>query len=148
VSFGNNAYGIKTAARTYFDKETNKLDIPESALLIGMLKATTLYNPTRNPERSVERRNVVLSQSNKYEFINSTEFNRYKDTPLKLKEGHVDNNGDGDSYLRTAVAKYLEKWCDDNGYDLYEDGLKIYTTIDSKLQKYAEEAVNEQMKTL
>lgn len=148
VSFGNNAYGIKTAARTYFDKETNKLDIPESALLIGMLKATTLYNPTRNPERSVERRNVVLSQMNKYEFINSTEFNRYKNTPLKLKEGHVDNNGDGDSYLRTAVAKYLEKWCDDNGYDLYEDGLKIYTTIDSKLQKYAEEAVNEQMKTL
>lgn len=148
VSFGNNAYGIKTAARIYFDKETNKLEVPESALLIGMLKATSIYNPIRNPQKALERRNVALAQMNKYKFISAAELNTYKDTPIKLKEGRVDDGSDGDSYLRAAVDKYLEKWCKDNDYNLYEDGLKIYTTIDSKLQQYAEEAVAEQMKTL
>lgn len=148
VSFGNNAYGIKTASRVYFDKEANQLEVPESALLVGMLKGTTTYNPIRNPQRALERRNVALAQMNKYNFISAAELNTYKNTPIKLKEGRVDEGSDGDSYLRAAVDKYLEKWCKDNGYDLYEDGLKIYTTIDSKLQQYAEEAVAEQMKTL
>lgn len=148
VSFGNNAYGIKTAARIYFDKEANQLDIPESALLVGMLKGTTTYNPIRNPQKAFERRNVALAQMNKYNYISNAELNTYKNTPIKLKEGRIDEGSDGDSYLRAAVDKYLEKWCKDNGYNLYEDGLKIYTTIDSKLQQYAEEAVNEQMKTL
>jgi penicillin-binding protein 1A len=148
VSFGNNAYGIKTAARVYFDKQASTLDVPEAALLVGMLKGTSLYNPFRNPDRALERRNVALSQMNKYNFIKQNELETFISTPLKLKEGLVDDNGNGDSYLRSAVAKYLEKWCTDNGYDLYEDGLKIYTTIDSKLQQHAEEAVNEQMKTL
>jgi len=148
VSFGNNAYGIKTASRIYFDKEANQLDVPESALLVGMLKGTTTYNPIRNPQRALERRNVALAQMNKYNFISSAELNTYKNTPIKLKEGRVDEGSDGDSYLRAAVDKYLEKWCKDNNYDLYEDGLKIYTTIDSKLQQYAEEAVADQMKTI
>ncbi|SDK97448.1 penicillin-binding protein 1A [Pedobacter sp. ok626] len=148
VSFGNNAYGIKTAARIYFDKEANQLDVPESALLVGMLKGTTTYNPIRNPQKALERRNVALAQMNKYNYISTAELNTYKNTPIKLKEGRIDEGSDGDSYLRAAVDKYLEKWCKDNGYNLYEDGLKIYTTIDSKLQQYAEEAVNEQMKTL
>ncbi|TCC84144.1 penicillin-binding protein [Pedobacter hiemivivus] len=148
VSFGNNAYGIKTAARVYFDKEANQLDVPESALLVGMLKGTTTYNPIRNPQKALERRNVALAQMNKYNYISAAELNAYKNTPIKLKEGRIDEGSDGDSYLRAAVDKYLEKWCKDNGYNLYEDGLKIYTTIDSKLQQYAEEAVNEQMKTL
>ncbi|WEK21149.1 MAG: transglycosylase domain-containing protein [Candidatus Pedobacter colombiensis] len=148
VSFGNNAYGIKTASRIYFDKEANQLDVPESALLVGMLKGTTTYNPIRNPQKALERRNVALAQMNKYNFISAAELNTYKNTPIKLKEGRVDEGSDGDSYLRAAVDKYLEKWCNDNGYDLYEDGLKIYTTIDSKLQQYAEEAVADQMKTL
>jgi penicillin-binding protein 1A len=148
VSFGNNTYGIKTAARVYFDKETNELDVPESALLVGMLKGTSLYNPVKNPKKAVERRNVALSQMNKYGYINAAELKKYTNTPLKLKEGIVDNSSEGDSYLRAAVDKYLEKWCEDNDYNLYEDGLKIYTTIDSKLQGYAEEAVAEQMKTL
>jgi penicillin-binding protein 1A len=146
VSFGNNAYGIKTASRIYFDKEANELDVPESALLVGMLKGTSLYNPVKNPEKALERRNVALAQMNKYNYISATELNTYKSVPIKLKEGRVDEGSDGDSYLRAAVDKYLEKWCKDNNYDLYEDGLKIYTTIDSKLQKYAEEAVAEQMK--
>lgn len=148
VSFGNNAYGIKTAARIYFDKETNQLEVPESALLVGMLKGTTTYNPVRNPIKALERRNVALAQMNKYNYITAAELNTYKNTPIKLKEGRIDEGSDGDSYLRAAVDKYLEKWADDNNYDLYEDGLKIYTTIDSKLQKYAEEAVAEQMKII
>ena len=148
VSFGNNAYGLKTAARIYFDKETNELTVPESAVLIGMLKGTTIYNPLRNPERALERRNTVLAQMNKYEYLSTADLNTYKSSPLKLKAGNLDEGSDGDSYLRAAVAKYLEKWCTDNGYDLYEDGLKIYTTIDSKLQKYGEEAVAEQMKII
>ncbi|MDR6782522.1 penicillin-binding protein 1A [Pedobacter africanus] len=146
VSFGNNAYGIKTASRVYFDKEANELDVPESALLVGMLKGTSLYNPVKNPQKALERRNVALAQMNKYSYISAAELNAYKSVPIKLKEGRVDEGSDGDSYLRAAVDKYLEKWCKDNNYDLYEDGLKIYTTIDSKLQKYAEEAVAEQMK--
>jgi penicillin-binding protein 1A len=148
VSFGNNAYGIKTASRIYFDKEANQLEVPESALLVGMLKGTTTYNPIRNPQKALERRNVALAQMNKYNYISTAELNTYKNTPIKLKEGRIDEGSDGDSYLRAAVDKYLEKWCKDNGYNLYEDGLKIYTTIDSKLQQYAEEAVAEQMKTL
>ncbi len=148
VSFGNNAYGIKTAARIYFDKEALELNIPESALLVGMLKGTSSYNPLRNPDKASDRRNVVLAQMYKYKYIKEAELNTYKNTPLNLKEGRIDEGSDGDSYLRAAVAKYLEKWCEDNGYNLYEDGLKIYTTIDSKLQKYAEEAVADQMKTL
>jgi penicillin-binding protein 1A len=148
VSFGNNAYGIKTASRIYFDKEANALEVPESALLVGMLKGTTTYNPIRNPQKAMERRNVALAQMNKYNYISAAELNTYKNTPIKLKEGRVDEGSDGDSYLRAAVDKYLEKWCKDNNYDLYEDGLKIYTTIDSKLQKYAEEAVADQMKTI
>ena len=148
VSFGNNAYGINTAARVYFDKQALELDAPEAALLVGMLKGTSTYNPIKYPERARERRNVALSQMNKYKFISNAELASYKKTPVKLKEGHLDDSSNGDSYLRSAVAKILEKWCTDNGYDLYEDGLKIYTTIDSKLQAHAEEAVNEQMKTL
>jgi penicillin-binding protein 1A len=148
VSFGNNAFGIKTAARIYFDKEAQELNVPESALLVGILKGTSYYNPIKNPEKALERRNIALAQMDKYKYITNAEYNQYKATSLQLKEGRVDEGSDGDSYLRAAVAKYLEKWCEVNGYNLYEDGLKIYTTIDSKLQKYAEEAVNEQMKII
>lgn len=148
VPFGNNSYGISTAALHYFNKPVNKLELEESALLVGMLKATSTYNPIKNPEKALERRNIVLSQMRKYDFLTEETFVKAKETPIKLDLGKNTGKNDGDSYLRTAVAKWLEKWCDDNGYDLYEDGLKIYTTIDSRLQKYAEEAVQEQMKTL
>jgi penicillin-binding protein 1A len=146
VSFGNNTFGIKTAARIYFDKEALDLNVPESALLVGMLKGTSYYNPLKNPKNALVRRNIALAQMDKYKYITNAEYNTYKNTSLQLKEGRVDEGSDGDSYLRAAVAKYLEKWCETNGYNLYEDGLKIYTTIDSKLQNYAQEAVNEQMK--
>ena len=148
VPFGNNSYGINTAARKYFNKEVNKLKIEESALLVGMLKATTTYNPLKNPEKALERRNIVLSQMEKYQFLSSADYQKIVKKPIKLNSGSDLGKNDGDSYLRSAVSKWLEKWCEENKYDLYEDGLKIYTTIDSKLQKYAEEAVQEQMKIL
>lgn len=148
VPFGNNTFGIKTASKKYFNKETEKLDVEQSALLVGMLKATTTYNPDNNPEKALERRNVVLSQMEKYKYLSPEEYRRYSSRPLNIHPGDVEDEDQGDSYLRSAVAKYLDKWCDDNGYDLYESGLKIYTTIDSKLQGYAEEAVAEQMKIL
>lgn len=148
VPFGNNSYGINTAAKHYFNKSVSNINVEESAMLVGMLKATSTYNPIRNPEKAIERRNTVLSQMNKYEYLTDQQYQKAVKSPLKLDVGKDTGKNEGDSYLRSAVAKWLEKWCTDNGYDLYEDGLKIYTTIDSKLQKYAEEAVHEQMKIL
>lgn len=148
VSFGNNAFGIKTAARIYFDKQANQLSVNESALLVGLLKATTSYNPFKYPERAVENRNITLSQMQKYGYLPADSVKKFQALPLKLHPGNDTEGSDGDSYLRAAVARYLDKWCKDNGYDLYEDGLKIYTTIDSKLQGYAEEAVNNHMRIL
>ncbi len=148
VPFGGNTYGIKTAAKRYFNKDAHKLETHESALLIGMLKATTTYNPENNPQKALERRNVVLTQMQKYRYLENNEYKRYSSYPLGIHKGEVSEEDRGDSYLRTAVARYLERWCEDNGYDLYESGLKIYTTIDSKLQRYAEEAVKSQMKML
>lgn len=148
VSFGNNTYGIKTASRIYFDKEAKKLSTTEAAMLVGMLKGTSLYNPLKNPEKTLERRNVVLNQMNKYNYLSKDSLTMLSKQPLLIKEGKMQDSSDGDSYLRAAVDKYLEKWCLANNYDLYEDGLKIYTTIDSKLQGYAEEVVKDQMRII
>jgi len=148
VPFGNNAYGIKIASKRYFSKDPSKLKVEEAAMLVGMLKATSTYNPLKNPEKCLERRNVVLSQMLKYEFLGEKEFKKYSNRPLTLKVSELQEGVEGDSYIRGAVDRYLKEWCEENDYDLYEDGLKIYTTIDSKLQQYAEEAVESQMKTL
>ncbi|MXV50652.1 penicillin-binding protein [Pedobacter sp. HMF7647] len=148
VSFGNNTFGIKTSAKKYFNKEPGMLQPEESALLIGMLKATSSYNPVKYPEKALERRNVVLSQMEKYGYLKPGEYKIYSARPIKITIGELADDSEGDSYLRSAVARYLDKWCDENGYDLYESGLKIYTTIDSRMQKYAEQAVSEQMKML
>lgn len=148
VPFGNNSYGINTASKHYFNKSVSEINLQESATLVGMLKATSTYNPIKNPESSRKRRNVVLSQMQKYKFITAAQYLQASATPIVLDLGKDTGKNEGDSYLRSAVAKWLDKWCDENDYNLYEDGLKIYTTIDSKLQKYAEEAVHEQMKTL
>ena len=148
VSFGNNAYGIKTASRVYFDKEAKDLKLNEAALLVGMLKGTNLYNPINNPDGALKRRNTVLNQMNKYNYLSKDSLTMITKLPLQLKEGKMRDATSDDSYLRAAVDKYLEEWCKENNYDLYEDGLKIYTTIDSKLQKYAEEAVKDQMRII
>lgn len=148
VPFGNNSFGIQTAALKYFNKKPNNLTPAEAATLIGMLKATSTYNPIRYPAKAVERRNVVLSQMEKYGYLKKPEYEQSIKQPVGLNLSHVEEEGMGDSYLRRAVEKWLDKWLKENDYDLYEDGLKIYTTIDSKLQQYAEEAVAEKMKML
>ncbi|AMR32798.1 transglycosylase [Mucilaginibacter sp. PAMC 26640] len=148
VPFGNNSYGIKTATLKYFNKMPDQVSPSEAATLVGMLKATSTYNPRVYPQRAVERRNVVLSQMLKYNYIDQPTYASATAMPLGLDLSYIDKTGQGDSYIRRAVEKWLDKWCKDNGYDLYEDGLKIYTTIDSKLQQYAEEAVAEKMKML
>jgi penicillin-binding protein 1A len=148
VSFGNNAYGIETAARRYFNISAAKLNAPQAALLIGMLKATTLYNPIRNPKNALSRRNIVLSQMQKASFITEQEFQRYSAEDLMLNEGKLDEVSTDDSYLRAAVLRYLKRWAEENNYDIYKDGLRIYTTIDSRMQQKAEEAVAKQMRVL
>ncbi|HTH81428.1 MAG TPA: transglycosylase domain-containing protein [Mucilaginibacter sp.] len=148
VPFGNNSFGIKTASLKFFDKTPDAVTPAEAATLIGMLKATSTYNPINNPERSVERRNTVLGQMEKYGYLKKAEYDTYTKMPVGLNLSYVEDDSHGDSYIREAVGRWLKKWCHDNDYDLYEDGLKIYTTIDSRLQQYAEQAVAEKMKML
>ncbi len=148
VSFGNNTYGIKVAANKYFSKSPMKLKTEEAALLVGMLKATSTFNPINNPEKSEERRNIVITQMYKSQFISDKEMKRLLKKPLKLNISEDDDDLTKDSYIRNAVANYLDKWCEENDVDLYADGLKIYTTIDPTIQKHAEKAVEEWMKTL
>lgn len=145
VDFGANSYGIKTACKTYFNTTPKNLTIEQSAVLVGMLKATTSYNPISNPKNSLKRRNVVLLQMKQHKDITAAEYDSLKQIPIKL-DIRVEKNYDGKAqYFREAVADYLKNWCQENGYDLYNSGLKIYTTIDTRMQKYAEEAARKQM---
>jgi penicillin-binding protein 1A len=113
-----------------------------------MLKATSTFNPINNPDKAKERRNVVLSQMHKSGFITKKEYNRLINKELRLTITEDDEDLSKDSYIRTAVASYLKEWCEDNDVDLYADGLKIYTSIDPIIQKHAEEAMKDWMKTL
>ncbi len=148
VSFGNSSFGIKVATNTYFSKQVLDLTNEEAALLVGLLKATSTYNPIKNPEVSVERRNVVLGQMIKYNFLDSISYEKAIKTKLKLKPDTVLDKEEKDSYIRMAVRNLIKKWADDNYVDIYSDGLKIYTTIDSRLQKHAEKAVESHMAVL
>ena len=151
VDFGSNSYGIKTAAKTYFNKLPADLTIEESALLVGILKGTTVYSPIRNPERAKARRNVVLNQMEKYGFITEAELEEASNSELAMKYTSPDHNQGSATYFREYLRLELQSWCKENKkadgepYDLYRDGLKIYTTIDSRMQLYAEEAVKEHL---
>ena len=146
VDFGSNAYGIKTGASTYFNTTPKQLTTEQCAVLVGMLKATSYYNPRTNPENSLNRRNQVLNNMFSHGDLTMQQCDSLKSIPIKLNL-HIEENYDGIAqYFRNAVADYLKPWCDENGYDLYSDGLKIYTTLDSRMQKYAEEAAIKQMK--
>ncbi|MBR1547865.1 MAG: transglycosylase domain-containing protein [Prevotella sp.] len=177
--FLHNAVGIKTAANTYFSKEPKDLTVTESAILIGLCKNPSYFNPVRHPQRSLERRNVVLHQMMKAEYITEAEYAKYSAEPLKLSF-HVADHKDGVAvYFRDFLRRYmmakqprradypewnmvryhidsinwesdpLYGWCNKNRkkngepYNVYTDGLKVYTTIDSRMQEYAEQAVNE-----
>ncbi len=150
VDFGNMSHGIKSASKTYFDKEPNELVTEESALLIGMLKAPTKYNPRRNPENALNRRNTVLGQMNKYNFLTDEEFTAIKAIPIDVSKFKLQDHRAGSAtYFREFLRKELTAWAKDNPkpdgtyWDIYKDGLKIYTTINYKMQTYAEEAVEE-----
>lgn len=145
VDFGSNSYGIKTAAKTYFNTTPKDLKTEQAAVLVGMLKATTYYNPKSNPENSRNRRNVVLNNMVTHGDLSRSVCDSLSQLPIEL-DFNLEENYDGQAkYFREAVAKKLSDWCKDNGYDLYTSGLKIYTTIDTRMQKYAEAAVTKQM---
>lgn len=146
VDFGSNAYGIKTACKTYFNTTPSEMTAEQAAVLVGMLKATTYYNPITNPENSLQRRNTVLHNLMTHKDITKDDYDSLSAIPIKVNYS-VESNYDGQAkYFREAIADYLKDWCKENGYDLYSSGLKIYTTIDTRMQKYAEEAAIKQMK--
>ena len=146
VDFGSSAYGIKTACKTYFNVTPKDLTAAQSATLVGMLKATTTYNPITHPENSLKRRNTVLANMVRRGHLSQAVYDSLSQTPLSLKY-NVETNYDGQAnYFREAVADYLKDWCEANGYDLYTSGLKIYTTLDTRMQKYAEDAATKQMR--
>ena len=148
VDFGSNAYGIKTAAKTYFDTTPDKLKVQECAVLVGLLKATSTYNPRLNPKNSLHRRNVVLEGLCSHGHISRAKCDSLKAMPIELHFS-IESAYDGQAlYFRQEVARHLEDWCTQTGHDLNTDGLKIYTTIDTRMQRYAEQAVTDKMKVV
>jgi penicillin-binding protein 1A len=154
VPFGDNTFGIESAAQRFFSTSTEKLTPDQGAVLIGMLKATHSYNPRLFPERGKERRNVVLEQMKKYEKLSSSTVDSLKALPITLTYNKITHHSGSASYFREYIRSELLAWCrdhtDEEGdpYNLYTDGLKIYTTIDSRLQRYAEAATTTQMTLL
>ncbi|WP_448519236.1 penicillin-binding protein 1A [Rhodoflexus sp.] len=148
VDFGSNAYGIKTAAKTFFATTPKQINLQQAATLIGLLKAPTYYSPILRPENSIRRRNTVLAQMEKYGFIDSAVFAKAQKLPLGVKFTTENAEEGAGTYFRGVMNNYLKKWCEENGYDLYADGLKIYTTIDSRMQFHAERAVAERMREM
>ncbi|AII51658.1 penicillin-binding protein 1A [Hymenobacter sp. APR13] len=146
ADFGSNAFGINVAAKTFFNKKPRVLTLEESALLVGLVNGPSWFNPVRNPERSKKRRDWVLSQMSKYQYIDEPTYAATIQKPIKL-DYKVENQNEGIApYFRTELSKTLRDWAKETDHDLYSDGLKIYTTIDSRMQKYAESAVAEHMK--
>ncbi|MCU0417949.1 MAG: transglycosylase domain-containing protein [Cytophagaceae bacterium] len=148
VDFGSNSFGIKTAAQTFFSTTPNVLTINQSALLVGVLKAPTAYSPVLNPENSLNRRNTVLEQMYKYNFIAKDTLQTLQAKPLELNYVVENHNKGTATYFRSYITDYLINWCKERDIDLYNDGIKIYTTIDSKIQQHAEAAMQEHMKYL
>ena len=154
VAFGDNVFGIRNAAKTFFQKEPDRLNVQESAVLIGMLKGATLYNPRRNPKLALDRRNTVLSQMVRNNYLPEAEASKLKLTPIELNYKKLDESAGLGPYFRMILGEELKKWCKENtkqngdNYNLYRDGLKIYTTINPRMQQYAEEAVGKHMNYL
>jgi penicillin-binding protein 1A len=152
--FGNYSVGVSSAAQTYFSKAPKDLTMDESAILVGMFKNSGLYNPVKNPQGVKNRRNVVLSQMEKSGFITESQKEKLQALPITLKfklESHREGTA---TYFREYLRDYMKKWVEENkkadgsDYDIYKDGLKIYTTIDSRMQLHAEEAVEKHMANL
>lgn len=149
--FLNNADGVYSASKVYFSTTPDSLSVSQAATLVGMLQNSSLYNPFRRPELVTSRRNIVLGQMKKYGFIDQAAYDTVVIQPLGLeikRSGHTEGKA---TYLREYLRKYLKRWCAENtkadgtNYNLYQDGLRIYTTIDSRMQSYAEESVREHL---
>ena len=152
--FLNQAIGIESASNIYFDKPPSQLNVSESAMLVGMFKNSSLYNPLRNPEGVKNRRNVVLSQMQKYDFISKELKDSLQATPLEFKytpQGHVEGLA---TYFREYARAFMADWTKNNpksdgtNFNIYRDGLKVYTTIDAGMQSYAEKAMTSHMSNL
>ena len=151
VPFSENLFGVSNASRSFFQKEPDRLTIEEAALLIGMINAPTKYNPNRNPKLAIERRNLVLNRMAGQKYITEDQAAALKALPLVTNFKKLDENNGLGPYFRSYLGEYMKKWCKEhkknNGdaYNLYRDGLKIYTTINPRMQLYAEEAVARHM---
>ena len=148
VEYGSKAYGIKVAAKTFYSTSPDSLTADQAAMLVGMLNNPTAYNPRFHPEAARKRRNLVLTRMGQANMLPAAEVAALQQQPIALKyqvERHIDGPP---TYFRGAVSQFVNAWCEKNGYDMYRDGLKIYTTIDSRMQQYAEESVQERMKRL
>ncbi|MCE2757525.1 MAG: transglycosylase domain-containing protein [Chitinophagaceae bacterium] len=155
VNYGEETYGIRNAAKTYFQKEPGQLAVEEAAVLVGVLKGSTRYNPRRNPKAAMSRRNTVLDQMVRNDFLTKDEAKSLKMAPIQLKYSKMDENSGIAPYFREMLRDDLKDWCKENEnpktgepYDLYRDGLKIFTTINPKMQEYAEIAVYRHMQNL
>ncbi len=148
VEYGSSAFGIKVAAKTFFSTSPDSLKPEEAAMLVGVLNNPTAYNPRFHPAAALRRRNVVLDRMGQAGLLPAAEIAALKATPIVLRY-HVEPHIDGpDTYFRSAISQFVDAWCDSTGHDMYRDGLKIYLTIDSRMQAHAEEALHERMKAL
>ncbi len=150
VDFGSQSYGIKSAAKTYFNKEPAQLNVEEAAMLVGILKAPTWFSPVRNPARAFDRRNTVMHQMLKYDYITQSEFDSLKSSPVDMTNYRLQDHTTGiATYFREYLRMVLAEWCTQNPkedgtpYNLYRDGLKVHTTINYRMQEHAEAAMLE-----
>jgi penicillin-binding protein 1A len=148
VSFGRQTFGIKNAAETYFNVSPKKLSINQSALLVGLLKGPSVYDPIKNPEAAQKRRNTVLSQMHKAGFLEDQSIDELKKWKLGLKYRQFAEKSENAPHLKDFLRPMIRKWANDNNYDLYGGGLRIYTTIDSRAQTMLDNAVSSHMKDL
>ena len=148
AEYGSNSYGIKVASKTYFNKLPSELNYNESSIIVGLLNKPTKYNPYFNPENALKKRAEIFYNLYKYEIINKTIYDSLKNSGLGLTYKVENQNAGQATYFRTVVRNYLISWAKENNYDLFSDGLKIYTTINSQMQAHAEKAVSDQMSRL
>ena len=152
VDFGSQSFGIKSAAKTFFNSTPMELKIEEAALLVGIVNAPTRYSPVRNPNNALKRRNLVLNRMMKCNFIKKEVYDSVINIPIDMSRYKIQDHNTGlATYFREYLKKQLKQWCkthykaDGSEYNLFKDGLKIYTTINYKMQEYAEEAIKEHL---
>ena len=148
AEYGSNSYGIKVASKTYFNKLPSQINYNEASIIVGLLNKPTKYNPFYNPENAINKKTEILYNLYKYSKISKINFDSLSALGLNLTYKVENQNAGQATYFRTVVKNYLINWAKNNNYDLFSDGLKIYTTIDSKMQYHAENAVAEQMERL